>query len=96
MYNIVIGGWKNRKSVIRNGRRGRVLARRNHRRGPLNCRKPRRFYISWARGYIRVGKKGSRRPFLSYRVRNARFVVRNVFVAGKKGKSRKLKWRFSK
>ncbi|KAL8621206.1 hypothetical protein ACOMHN_018507 [Nucella lapillus] len=96
MYNIVIGGWKNRKSVIRNGRRGRVLARRNHRRGPLNCRKPRHFYISWARGYIRVGKKGSRRPFLSYKVRKARFVVRNVYVAGKKGKSRKLKWRFSK
>ncbi|KAL8621231.1 hypothetical protein ACOMHN_018532 [Nucella lapillus] len=95
MYNIVIGGWKNRKSVIRNGRRGRVLVRRNHRRGPLNCRKPRRFYISWARGYIRVGKKGSRRPFLSYRMRKRRFVVKRVLVAGKRGRSRKLKWRFN-
>ena len=98
VLQIVLGGWGNRKSVIRKGKRKRVVARRNHRRGLLNCNRARHFYIRWARGHIKVGLRGSRRPFLSYRTRIGGFYVKRLFIGSWRsvGRRRILTWRISK
>ena len=98
MLQIVLGGWRNRKSVIRKGRRRRVVARRNHRRGLLHCNRARHFYITWARGHIRVGRTRSRRPLLSYNARYGGFYVKRLYIGSWRsiGRRRILTWRISK
>ncbi|XP_021348638.1 zonadhesin-like isoform X2 [Mizuhopecten yessoensis] len=52
LYEIVIGGWGNSKSVIRTQKQGQNLYTKNGRR--LDCRQYRKFKISWTGGLITV------------------------------------------
>jgi hypothetical protein len=53
-YEIVLGGWSNRKSVIRNVRQGAPKA--FFMSGLLSCKEFRSFWISWKGGQINVGR----------------------------------------
>lgn len=53
-YEIVIGGWNNRKSVIRNMRQG--TPKTFFMSGLLSCKEFRPFWISWIAGQIKVGR----------------------------------------
>ncbi|XP_061173301.1 zonadhesin-like [Saccostrea echinata] len=55
-YEIVIGGWRNSKSVIRNTKQGPPRA--SFRSGLLSCKEFRPFWITWVRGEIKVGRGG--------------------------------------
>ena len=52
-YEIVIGGWKNSRSVIR--RCDQCLPKSNFVHSPLNASEFKPFWISWTNGDIRVG-----------------------------------------
>lgn len=54
MYEIVIGGWSNTKSIIRNKKQGfgKVSASGRY----LNCSEFIQFWISWNDGIIQVGQ----------------------------------------
>lgn len=53
IYELVIGGWGNSQSVIRNQQQGTHLATTRHE--PLNCYEFHPFWVSWDAGVIRVG-----------------------------------------
>ena len=53
MYEFVIGGWGNSKSVIRTATQGTNLAQ--HLSSPLNSNKYRRLWVSWGEGHLKVG-----------------------------------------
>ncbi|XP_033105774.1 uncharacterized protein LOC117108037 [Anneissia japonica] len=57
-YEIVIGGWRNTKSVIRRSRQGDNLAVYVNRNGFVDTEEFRRFWISFRGGDIRVGEDG--------------------------------------
>ncbi|XP_071084712.1 uncharacterized protein [Haliotis cracherodii] len=67
MYEIVIGGWRNTQSVIRDRKQGRNLARARH--APLSGNKHLPFWISFSDGTIAVGAgtEVGRRQFMSWR-----------------------------
>ena len=54
MYEVVIGGWENSKSVIRRQVQGTILAERQT-PNILKCDETRYFWISWADGLIEMG-----------------------------------------
>ena len=72
------------EGIIRNKQGGKVLARKVYNKAFLNCKKFRRFYVSWTKGQIRVGQRNTK-PLLVYKVENAnRFKVKYIKVSGSK------------
>lgn len=53
IYEIVIGGWDNTKSVIRKQQQGTPVAVAHHM--PLDCEKAFPFWLEWYQGILRVG-----------------------------------------
>ncbi|XP_046373128.2 uncharacterized protein LOC124146734 [Haliotis rufescens] len=53
MYEIVIGGWGNTKSVIRIRQQGSIKDSKNH--TPLDSSRAKPFWVSWSSGVIKVG-----------------------------------------
>lgn len=62
-FEIVIGGWSNTRSVIRNRRQGNWLAWYNN-YGPCDPNEYKRFYISWNNNQIDVKEGGKDGPSL--------------------------------
>ena len=91
MYEIVIAGWGNTRSVIRKVRQGAEFAAKQHSAGPLSCEDFRSFYVSWKNGVIEVGAlvdnpshpgtTMDEPPFLTYKDPSA-FHVNYVYLAG--------------
>ena len=90
MYQIVIGGWYNTKSVIRKDTNGANLVTTHHSKGPMSCGDFRRFYVSWKDGVIEVGavvadpsQPGTTtdEPFMTYTGPSG-FLVNHLFVGG--------------
>ena len=54
MYEIVIGGWSNTKSVIRRGRQGAIEVETST-PDILNCNSMKYFWVTWDDGAIEVG-----------------------------------------
>ena len=88
MYEIVIAGWSNTRSVIRKAKQGAEFAKITH--SPLSCGDFRNFYVSWKNGIIEVGALvGNPRqpgttmdePFMTYTDPSA-FHVNHAWVAG--------------
>ncbi|OWF48285.1 C3 and PZP-like alpha-2-macroglobulin domain-containing protein 8 [Mizuhopecten yessoensis] len=55
-YEIVIGGWGDQQSVIRDCKQCAQMDVENHMPHPLSCTQYRPFWISWANNIIRVGQ----------------------------------------
>lgn len=68
-YEIVIGGWGNTKSVIRDRRQGKALVQ--HDGTLLNCNVYRQFWISWQGQMLKVGqgKEINKRIIMEYPMR---------------------------
>ncbi|XP_069120604.1 uncharacterized protein [Argopecten irradians] len=56
LYEIVIGGWDNSRSVIRNKRQQFRAKDRNDEKGLLDCNEYRTFFVGWAGANIQVSK----------------------------------------
>ncbi|XP_035694593.1 uncharacterized protein LOC118428599 [Branchiostoma floridae] len=65
MYEVVIGGWSNRKSVIRRSKLGAVQAEAQT-PGINSPNQYRRFWITWADGTIAVGRGNEIDPFIQW------------------------------
>ncbi|XP_046836952.1 uncharacterized protein LOC124432248 isoform X2 [Vespa crabro] len=65
MYEVIIGGWANSKSVIRKNRTKPEVAEKET-PGILTADNFRGFWIRWRDGEITVGKEGEQNAFLSY------------------------------
>ena len=55
VYEIVLGGWSNTKSVIRKEMQG-IAMKEKQTPNIVACNATNRFYVSWADGEIKVGK----------------------------------------
>ncbi|XP_045191095.1 uncharacterized protein LOC123547911 [Mercenaria mercenaria] len=55
-YEIVIGGWSDSESVIRDCKQCAHMDEVHHKSHPLSCSQPHPFWVSWDNNYIRVGK----------------------------------------
>lgn len=58
-YEIVIGGWWDSQSVIRDCKQCAHMAEVRHPSHPVSCTEARPFWISWSNNYIRVGTGNS-------------------------------------
>ncbi|KAL4231839.1 hypothetical protein ACF0H5_009415 [Mactra antiquata] len=54
-YEIVIGGWTDSQSVIRDCKQCQHKDEVHHQSHPLDCNQAHQFWISWTNNYIRVG-----------------------------------------
>lgn len=54
-YEIVIGGWADSESVIRDCKQCQHMDEVRHKSHPLSCSQQHPFWISWSNNYIRVG-----------------------------------------
>nr|KAG5691153.1 hypothetical protein BaRGS_032149 [Batillaria attramentaria] len=95
LYEIVIGGWRNGKSVIRTSKQ-QFPSRAEVRHIPLHCDEYRKFYVSWADGIVKVGavlSRGSRQdPFMVYEDPDP-ILVKYAYVSGF---GKPAEWRFGK
>ncbi|XP_077981785.1 C3 and PZP-like alpha-2-macroglobulin domain-containing protein 8 [Glandiceps talaboti] len=65
MYEIVIGGWRNTKSVIRRAKHSELRVEAST-PGILSPNEFREFWISYNNGVIRVGKEGDQEAFMEW------------------------------
>ncbi|XP_072033346.1 uncharacterized protein [Amphiura filiformis] len=65
MYEIVIGGWSNSKSVIRRRKQGRPVVEHPE-KGILDPREFREFIVDFDGSTLKVSKGGAERPFLKF------------------------------
>ena len=92
MYEIVIGGWQNSKSVIRRARQGTIEVEAST-PNILDCNSARNFWLSWEDGVIQFGTGGivGQTRILSYTDPNP-YTVNSLTVATAEGQIGD--WRF--
>lgn len=85
IFEIVLGGWTNSKSVIRNATQGSALVSTSH--SPLSCTATRAFYIRWDLNILRIGNLTGQSgawtpasPFLTWNMTSTH-KINYVFVA---------------
>ncbi|PVD30697.1 hypothetical protein C0Q70_09971 [Pomacea canaliculata] len=85
IFEIVLGGWTNSKSVIRNATQGQALVSTSH--SPLSCTATRAFYIRWDLNILRIGNLTGQSgawtpasPFLTWNMTSTH-KINYVFVA---------------
>ena len=87
-WEIVIGGWSDTKSVIRDRKQGRHLVT-SHVKDLLSDKEQRPFWVSWADDYIRVGQgtQVGKRELMKTRKSSAEYSIpiNSLYVAGYSG-----------
>ncbi|XP_052061835.1 uncharacterized protein LOC127701897 [Mytilus californianus] len=78
LYEIVLGGWANSKSVIRDRKQGTALV--THRGKVLKQNEYRTFYIQWTNGHIRVEDEWNR-EFMEWNDTSNPLNIRNIGVS---------------
>ncbi|XP_052061850.1 uncharacterized protein LOC127701920 [Mytilus californianus] len=78
LYEIVLGGWANKKSIIRYSKEGLPLA--THRGPVLKQTVYRTFYIKWSNGHIRV-EDGSKLTIMEWTHTSSSFEIRNIGIS---------------
>ena len=89
LYEIVLGGWVNSKSVIRDSKEGVALA--THGGQVLNQTEYRKFYISWRDGRIRV-ENGSKATIMEWTDTSSPLKIRNIGILTRGGSTGN--WKF--
>lgn len=78
LYEIILGGWDNLKSIIRYSKEGLPLAM--HRGPVLKPTVYRTFYIKWNNGQIRV-EDGSKATIMEWTDTSSSFEIRNIGIS---------------
>ncbi|KAL8558003.1 hypothetical protein ACOMHN_063744 [Nucella lapillus] len=88
LYEIVIGGWGNSQSVLRDKKQQKPPKQSiKNQVPPLNCNEFRAFFASWKNGLIRVGSvtndaQKTENVFITYDHGSLAFPIHFAFVAG--------------
>ncbi|XP_076112030.1 uncharacterized protein LOC143080186 [Mytilus galloprovincialis] len=90
LHEIVLGGWVNSKSVIRDSKEGVALA--THGGQVLNQTEYRKFYINWRDGRIRV-ENGSKATIMEWTDTSSPLKIRNIGISTRGGSTGN--WKFS-